>query len=345
MKPIVKKPFISALSSSIIYVFISISPSLGQNQPELTSSLVEPKVVEVRTGHDHMNNRHRFELSTREVPSGWTTFKLINTTSFDHFMALFKIPQQAIQEAENQNLPVLEIWENAITKPFQKTYDPYIRGEMEYDDFVENLVAGISEKGAWFFDPGAPPMGGAGFTASGNISMTTVNLEPGKYLVECYVKDENEMFHSYLGMIDLITVEDNSSQTIAPSASAKVSISSSEGIKVVKPVRRGENVVEIYFEDQSSYEHLLGHNVQLVKMGNSTDDEALKDLAEWMDWTQPGSLADRAPHGFKFMGGTMQMQEGGRSYFHVDLPPGRYAWIAEVPDPQGKKMFVPFSVK
>ena len=336
---------VRVLSLAMAALFISAQISLAQNPPEHVKAESENQVVEVRTGHDHMNNRHQFLLSTKEIPSGWTTFRLANSTSYDHFFLLYKIPEKAIEEAGNHQIPVLEYWEENVTKPFQDEFNPYIKGDINYEAFVENLVGKISNTAPWFFDPGAPTMGGAGFTSSGNASQTTLNLNPGQYLLECYIKDENENFHSYLGMTEVITVNGNRSSQESPQATAKVVISSGEGIKIENPAKSGHNIVEIFFKDQSVYEHLLGHNVQLVKLGDRTDQQAIDELARWMDWTKPGSLIDQAPHGATFLGGTMEMQEGASAYFHVELLPGQYAWIAEVPDPQAKKMFVRFSIK
>jgi len=63
-----------------------------------------------------------------------------------------------------------------------------------------------------------------------------------------------------------------------------------------------------------------------------------------MDWRQKGSLVNRAPVGALFLGGTMEMTEGGVAYFHVDLEPGDYAWIAEIPNPAVHGMLKTFTV-
>ncbi|SHF90524.1 hypothetical protein SAMN05443144_11518 [Fodinibius roseus] len=71
-----------------------------------------------------------------------------------------------------------------------------IEGKIEFSQFTENLIGSISETAAWFFEPGAQTMGGLGFTAAGTTSKTTVELQPGQCIVECYVKNEEEVFHS-----------------------------------------------------------------------------------------------------------------------------------------------------
>jgi len=200
------------------------------------------------------------------------------------------------------------------------------------------------ENGPWFFDPGAPPMGGPGFTAAGRMSETTVFLEPGEYVVECYVKDEDEIFHSYVGMLEHLTVTGDASGVEEPVATISMKISSTNGIQFDQELGAGDHRVEITFEDQQPYDHLLGHNVQLVKLDDKDDEELLGRLADWMDWRQEGSLVDQAPEGAVFLGGTMEMIEGAVAYFHVDLEPGDYAWIAEIPDPADHEMLKTFTV-
>jgi hypothetical protein len=206
------------------------------------------------------------------------------------------------------------------------------------------LVATISETAPWFFDPGAQTMGGPGFTAAGTTSKTTVHLEPGEYIVECYVKNEEEVFHSYIGMLEYIRVTDEASGAQEPDPTKTLTISSTEGIQFDQELNEGRHTFEILFKDQKSYAHLQGHNVQLVKLSNKDDEELLDRLSTWMDWRQAGSLVNRAPEGAEFMGGTMEMTEGGTAYFHVTLEPGDYAWIAEIPDPAEHNMLKTFTI-
>jgi len=324
-------------------VFLTIAAcTKKENNPAITQT---GQLVEVSAIHNHEKNQHLFELSSHEISNGWTTFQFRNASSFDHFFMIYRVPEVAIEAAERANEPLLDLWFRGLVEPFQKEYDPYIRGEITYGEFADNLVAAIMENGSWFFDPGALPNGGPGFTAAGRVSSTTVYLEPGEYVIECYVKNEDEQFHSYLGMLEHLKVSGDNSESDKPNATARLKISSENGIQLEEELRAGEHVIEIYFEDQVTYAHMLGHNVQLVKLSDSSDEELLDRLAGWMDWTKKGSLVNRAPEGAEFMGGVMEMTEGSTAYFNVILEPGEYAWIAEVPDPAAYNMLKPFTVR
>ena len=314
------------------------------NDSNTTADTTIDNVVKVTAMHDHEENLHLFDMSTHEISSGWTTFEFTNASPVDHFFVIYHAPNEAVEAANNAGEPLLDHWFKSVTEPFQMEFNPYVNGEIDYGQFVDNLVAAIGEKGPWFFDPGAAPNGGPGFTAPGSTSKTTVFLEPGEYIVECYVKDENEQFHSYLGMLEHLTVAGSNSETDVPNSTLNMTISSANGIQSAETVSPGDHIIEILFEDQETYGHLLGHNVQLVKLQDNSSQDILNELAAWMDWTQPGALVDRAPEGAEFIGGAMEMTEGSTAYFHVSLEPGNYAWIAEIPNPAEHGMLKVFEV-
>ncbi|NIT60192.1 MAG: hypothetical protein GWN00_29500, partial [Aliifodinibius sp.] len=222
--------------------------------------------VEVTATHDAEENKHLFKLSSNEISSGWTTFQFQNASGYDHFFLIWQIPEEGIKAARSANESILDHWFRGITQPFQKEFNPYIEGELEFKEFTDSLVATISGKAPWFFDPGAQTMGGPGFTAAGETSKTTVHLEPGEYIVECYVKNEEEVFHSYIGMLEHISVIDETSDIEEPEPTKTLTISSTDGIELNQPLTEGSHTIEILFKDQKTYAHLQGHNVQLVKL-------------------------------------------------------------------------------
>lgn len=302
-------------------------------------------MVEATAIHNHDTNEHKFILNSREVPAGWSTFNFKNASDSDHFLLLYQVPQQAIDAASSAGEPLLEHWYKNVTVPFQDEFNPYITGDITYGEFVNNLVGNISAGAPWFLDPGAIPMGGPGITSAGNTSETTINLAPGMYIVECYVKDENQEFHSYNGMLELMTVTESDSGNREPKSTASISVTK-EGINVDKSLRPGKHNIAIQYGEQPAmgYEHLLGHNAQLVRLDDDYDSSLLEELAAWMDWTKKDGLVHRAPAGTEFIGGSMEMPGGSTAYLTVTLKPGTYAWIAEVPDPAGKNMLQVFSV-
>jgi hypothetical protein len=172
----------------------------------------------------------------------------------------------------------------------------------------------------------------------------SVFLEPGTYLLECYVKTDG-IFHSYnpdpssYGMVHQFTVTEEPSGAAEPTATLHITLSSERGIEVDGDPRAGEHTVAVFFEDQVVHENFVGHDVHLVRLAADSD---LQQLATWMDWRQPDGLETPAP--VEFLGGTHEMAAGETAYFNARLEPGDYAWIAEVASPDEKGMLKTFTV-
>lgn len=261
-----------------------------------------------------------------EVPSGWTTFRFHNAASMTHFATINRMPEgRGVADHQEEVAPV-----------FQEGMDLLNQGE------VDAAMAAFGQLPDWFSE--VVLMGGPGFVGPGLTGQTTVYLEPGTYMLECYVKT-GSIFHSYnpdpdmYGMVHEFTVTEETTEAAAPQPTLEVAVSSERGIEVGSEVRAGYHTVAVLFEDQTVYGHFLGHDVQLVRLQDDTDMDA---LAGWMDWTQPNGLETPAPA--EFIGGIQDMPAGETGYFSVVLSPGRYAWIAEVPDPAGKNMLQTFTV-
>ena len=261
------------------------------------------------------------------IPSGWTTFRLKNASEMLHFAVLEHLPESiGVDEQQGEVAPV-----------FQKGMDLLNAGKPDSASAVFGTLP------RWFGD--IVFMSGPGLIAPGQTAQTTVRLEPGTYLLECYVKT-NGVFHSYNpspevnGMIHELTVTEEPSGAPAPTPTLEMTLSSTRGIEINEDVAPGRHTVAVHFDDQTPHEHFLGHDVHLVRL---KDDTVVDDLATWMDWTQPGGLESPAPA--TFLGGTHEMPAGETAYFTVELTPGQYAWIAEVPKPAEKGMLKTFTVE
>lgn len=299
--------------------------------------------LRVVSGHDHETHEHSFDVSTTEVGAGWTTIQFENPTEHTHFVYLAKLPQAAIDDAEAADVGLLDFYVEHVTKPFQWFMDTNIPGKEPDPEDLSGRYEGLFPP--WFSK--VLPSGGVGFTSSETTSTTTVNLASGQYIMECYMKTESGDFHSYHGMIELLTVTEGSTGS-APEPTLELSVST-EGIDAPDKVGFGEHTVAVTFEDQQLYSHLLGHDVHLVRLAGGT---TTADVNGWTNWLAPEGLVADGSEPTGFLGGVEQILTpdllAGNStetgYIHVSLPPGRYAWVAEVPDPAGKGLLQPFVV-
>lgn len=265
-------------------------------------------------------------VAPAEIESGWTTFRLKNTSGMIHFAAIERLPEgvtEARQQAE-------------VAPVFQEGMDLLNEGDFDA------AMSAFGKLPAWFGE--VVFMGGPGLISAGMTAETTVHLEPGRYLLECYVKT-NGVFHSYTSdpnqpaMVHEFIVKSESSGASEPKPTLDLTISSDRGIEVNGELRPGRHTVAVHFEDQTVHEHFLGHDVHLVQLDDET---LLDDLATWVNWTLPTGLETPAPA--TFLGGVQEMPTGTTGYFHVVIKPGTYAWIAEVPNPQDKQMLKTFTV-
>ncbi len=260
------------------------------------------------------------------IPSGWTTFRFVNESGMVHFAVLERLPEGVtIKEQQAEVAPV-----------FQEGLRLLSAGE------VDSALAEFGRLPEWFGQ--TVFSGGPGLTAPGLTSETTVNLKPGRYLIECYVKTAG-VFHSYnpdptaYGMVREFIVTDSVSDAAEPAATMRVTLSAERGIEVAGDPMVGSQTVAVYFEDQKVHENFVGHDLHLARLSADTD---LAALAAWMDWSRPDGLQTPAP--VQFLGGVNEMPAGATAYFTVDLVPGRYVWISEVTNPDQKGMLVEFAV-
>lgn len=260
------------------------------------------------------------------IPFGWTTLRFRNESDVIHFAVLERLPDGiGIAEQQEEVAPVFQVGAELLA--------------------AGDVDAALQEFGAlptWFGD--IVFKGGPGFTSAGRTSEATVNLEPGTYLIECYVKTGGT-FHSFnpdpttYGMVRELIVTDVPAGTVEPAASLEITLSSARGIEVDGVPTAGMHTVAVRFEDQVVHENFVGHDVHLARLTENTD---LDRLLAWIDWTQPGGL--EVPEPAQFVGGTNEVPAGETAYFTVVLEPGRYAWISEVSNAAEKQMVRTFDV-
>lgn len=260
------------------------------------------------------------------VPAGWTTFRLNNASGMVHFAVIERMPD-SIGVAEQQQ---------DVAPVFQEGMDLLNEGK------PDSAMAAFGALPPWFGE--IVFMGGPGFAAPGQTATSTVYLEAGTYMIECYVKT-NGVFHSYnpnpdvYGMVHEFTVTEAASDADEPTPTLAIVLSGEAGMTVEGDITPGRHTVAVHFKDQRAHENFVGHDVHLARLEEDTD---LSTLATWMDWTQPMGLETPAPA--VFIGGLNEMPAGSTGYFTVDLTPGRYAWIAEVPNAEQKGMLKTFTV-
>jgi hypothetical protein len=152
----------------------------------------------------------------------------------------------------------------------------------------------------------------------------------------------NGIFHNAMGMTKAIVVNTQDSGNLPPKATVEINISSTEGISFENTIPKGIQVFSVHFKDQITHENFVGHDLNLVKLSDNANLEALES---WMNWADPKGLITPSPKGITFLGGVNDMPAGSTGYFEINLEPGNYVFVSEVPNASGKNMLKTFTVK
>ena len=168
-----------------------------------------------------------------------------------------------------------------------------------------------------------------------------INLEPGYYIVECYVKMSDGVFHSSMGMSKELVVANVDSGNTELEADLTIDISSTEGITFSDSISAGKHTFAVFFKDQIVHENFAGHDVNLAKIDKNA---SIEELENWMNWADPKGLIEPAPTAITFLGGVNNMPAGAKGYFSVVLAPGNYVLVSEVPNALSKNMLKAFVV-
>lgn len=300
---------------SIFFIVQSCKNDKKQVQPEL-ETVEKEQVIEIIT--ENMD----FQMPDT-INTGWNTFRYKNLSPQTHFFLVDKYPEgKTSADAENLVAPVFESAMKLITAG---------KAEEGYAEF-----ANLPE---WF--PEVVFVGGSGLLSPGEIGETVLNLKPGNYIIECYVKMSDGTFHTSMGMTKDLVVSNIDSGNEEIMADININISSTEGIVFNDSISSGKHIFSVHYVDQIVHENFVGHDINLVKLHEDAD---LKELEEWMSWANPEGLIEPAPSNISFLGGVNDMPEGNTGYFMVTLEKGNYALISEVPNALSKNMLKTFVV-
>jgi len=296
--------------------------SAVRDQPASGSAPVtgpQPYIVEIRA------LGKTFE-GAGEIPSGWITFRFVNASPMTHF-AMIDVPPDSVSIQEMSD---------TVMVYFQEAMDAMNSG----DEAGVNTAFGKFP--TWISE--LVRHGGPGMLSPGRSGESTVFMEPGRYMLECYVKSDG-VFHStppaegQLGMVMGLTVTEEPSGSPEPEANATLSITNAGFALTDGELNPGKNTIRVDFVEQQALPSFVGNDVHIMRVDN---DESIPAADGWLDWRTPEGLEDPSP--VEFLGGLNDMPAGSHGYFTVDLDPGEYAFVAEIPGPQASGFVLPFVV-
>lgn len=190
-----------------------------------------------------------------------------------------------------------------------------------FDDFKQALQKN-GPPPSWMIMTGGPNP-----PRPGGVSEETELLEPGNYVIVCFVPSPDGTPHVAKGMLRPLTVTPstahNASATAAPVPDVTVKLVD-YGFEPSKPLTAGKHLIRI------ENDGLQDHELVLVRLAPG---KTARDVAAWvekMDGPPPGEP----------LGGLASIHPGGYGFITADLTPGEYGLLCFVPDSKDGKPHV-----
>jgi uncharacterized cupredoxin-like copper-binding protein len=195
---------------------------------------------------------------------------------------------------------------------------------------IARLAAGktMADVQAALASPGAPPpwmtfVGGSNLVAPGDTSNSTQVLEPGTYLLVCFIPSADGKPHFAKGMLHPLVVAGPAPAPAAPEPTGDVTITLKDyGFDLSHPLRAGTHTIRV----ENAGPQL--HEVMVLALAPG---KSAGDVARW------AAAGMREPPPFRPLGGIVGLTPGRHAEFTIALAPGRYALACFVPDARDGK--------
>ncbi|MGH7417149.1 MAG: hypothetical protein ACREKB_05160, partial [Candidatus Rokuibacteriota bacterium] len=153
-------------------------------------------------------------------------------------------------------------------------------------------------------------------TLPGDSTNATSMLEPGLYLMVCFIAGADRVPHVAKGMTRWLEVVGPAAAAAEPQADVVITLAD-YSFQLSTPLTAGTHTVRV--ENNGAQMHEVG--IERLAEG--------KSLADYMAWDQGGR---QGPPPVAQAGGVIGPDVGKRGYFTVSLAPGKYLLTCYVPD-------------
>ena len=165
---------------------------------------------------------------------------------------------------------------------------------------------------SWATDVGGPNSADPGQSADG-----TMTLEPGTYMLVCWIPSSDGMLHVMKGMVKTLMVTEKGSTPVAePTADMNLTLDD-YAFELSTPIKAGHHTIRVENRARQSHE---------VVIGRLHSGHAMKDAILWMNGGQYG------PSPVTAIGGAAGLATGRHMYFTADFTPGTYVLLCFIPD-------------
>ena len=225
---------------------------------------------------------YRFEAPA-SIGAGTTTFKLQNEGKEPHHLWIVRLTDG---KTPVDFTKVMKTWGSALKMP------------------------------AWAVDVGGPNTAGSKETAEG-----TMTLEPGTYMLVCWIPSPDGMLHVMKGMVKEMKVTGPASAAAEPNADITMMMDD-YSFDLSKPITAGRHTIR--FENRAAQ----SHEAVIARL---LPDKTLAQAVKWLNAGQAG------PAPIEMLGGASGLAKGRHMFITADFPAGRYALLCFIPDAKDGK--------
>lgn len=186
--------------------------------------------------------------------------------------------------------------------------------KLEEGKTVDDFLAALQNPGP--FPTWATMAGGPNPPEAGDTTIAAMTLEPGSYVMTCFVPTAEGVPHLMKGMVRPLTVTGPAPRAGAEPAADLVMKLMDFDFQLSQPLTAGRHTIRI--ENDAAQPH----EVAIVRLESG---KSPMDFASWGE-------RQKGPAPGKLYGGVSGIAPGTRAFATVDLPPGEYGLICFYPD-------------
>lgn len=215
----------------------------------------------------------------QSVPAGTITFRLTNDGKEVHHLWIVRLNEG---RTPSEFMKSMNAWGSALKMP------------------------------EWAVDVGGPNNVGSGATADG-----TMTLDPGTYMLVCWVQSPDGRPHVMKGMVKALRVTAQGATAPAEPTPDVVMTLDDYSFTVSTPIKAGRRTIR--FENRANQ----SHEAVIARL---LPDKSLTQAIVWMNEGQAG------PPPVEALGGASGIAKGRHMFITADFTPGKYVLLCFIPD-------------
>lgn len=244
------------------------------------ASLVAPAAVQAQGARVVAVRAYDYGFrAPQSVPAGTITFRLTNDGKEVHHLWIVRLNEG---RTPSEFMKSMNAWGSALKMP------------------------------DWAVDVGGPNNVGSGATADG-----TMTLDPGTYMLVCWVQSPDGRPHVMKGMVKALRVTAQGATAPAEPTPDVVMTLDDYSFTVSNPITAGHRTIR--FENRANQ----SHEAVIARL---LPDKSLTQAIVWMNEGQAG------PPPVEALGGASGIAKGRHMFITADFTPGKYVLLCFIPD-------------